>query len=103
MARALIFRRLEKLVSAQSWYDGGYRANIVAYTLSKLASLVAATGKSVDFQGIWQNQGISENLERTLTDIAEVVHTAILDTPEGIRNISEWAKKMVTFGVLSHS
>ena len=39
MARALIFRKTEKLVSEQSWYRGGYRANIVAYALAALAEV----------------------------------------------------------------
>src|SRR3546814_1335368 len=35
VARALIFRSCEKMVSAQPWYNGGYRANIVTYTLDR--------------------------------------------------------------------
>ena len=93
MARALIFRRLEKLISAQPWYEGGYRANIVAYTLSKLAQLVQESGKMVDFQSIWQNQKLSDELESALIEIAVATQTVILNTPEGMRNISEWAKK----------
>jgi len=93
IARALIFRRLEKLVSQQPWYDGGYRANIVAYTLSKLAQLVDSIGKAIDFQKIWQEQTLSPAFENTLVKIAKEVHTVILETPHGISNISEWAKK----------
>ncbi len=93
MARALIFRRLEKLVSAQPWYEGGYRANIVAYTLSKLSDLVHKSGKVVDFQLIWQSQKLSTEFESALIEIASLVQAAILDTPSGMRNISEWAKK----------
>ena len=33
VARGIIFRATERIVSAQPWYNGGYRANIVAYTL----------------------------------------------------------------------
>ena len=98
MARAMIFRRCEKLVSAQPWYEGGYRANIVAYTLSKFADLVQKTGKSVDFQRIWDEQKVSDELLTTLAEIAESVQEAILNTPEGMRNISEWAKKETCWG-----
>lgn len=93
MARALIFRRCEKLISAQPWYEGGYRANIVAYTLSKFADIVQKTGKAVDFQKIWIEQSISDALVEALTVIAKPVQEAILNTPDGMRNISEWAKK----------
>ena len=30
IAKAIVFKSTERLVSAQSWYQGGYRANIVA-------------------------------------------------------------------------
>src|SRR5262249_15245596 len=36
IARAIIFRSTEKLVSEQPWYNGGYRANIVAYAIASL-------------------------------------------------------------------
>jgi AIPR protein/Abortive infection phage resistance protein N-terminal domain len=93
MARALLFRRLEKLVSQQDWYDGGYRANIVAYSISKLAHLIMKTGKVLDFGRIWQEQKLPGALEDALLKVAGVVHKNILATPDGIRNISEWAKK----------
>ena len=64
---------MEKLVSAQPWYDGGYRANIVAYALSKLADLVAATGQSIDFEKIWQEQKVSDELEQTMIDVTRRV------------------------------
>ena len=34
IARAIIFKRTEKIISEQRWYAGGYRANIVAYTIA---------------------------------------------------------------------
>lgn len=37
IARGILFRTTE-LVSEQPWYNGGYRANIVAYTLSMFAA-----------------------------------------------------------------
>lgn len=37
VAKIIIFKALEKLVSNAKWYDGGYRAQIVAYTLSYLS------------------------------------------------------------------
>lgn len=93
MARALIFKRTEKLVSSAVWYEGGYRANIVAYTIAKLAELVRLTGKSVDFLSVWENQKLSPAMEEAIVQIAEATHPAILETPPGMRNISEWAKK----------
>ena len=45
--KAIILRRTEKLVSEQTWYQGGYRANIVTYyflTQFLLIVIVLATG-----------------------------------------------------------
>jgi LmbE family N-acetylglucosaminyl deacetylase len=33
IARAIVFKRAEKIISEQKWYGGGYRANIVAYSV----------------------------------------------------------------------
>lgn len=93
IARAIIFRQLEKLVSKQPWY-GGYRANIVAYTISKLAMLVSKTKKSVDFEKIWREQKLDTAFENALIEIAEKIRKVIIDTPSEISNISEWAKKL---------
>ena len=93
IAKAIVFRSTEKIVSNQSWYQGGYRANIVAYTIAKLANEVARMKKSVDFESIWKHQAISESMERTLAEVGEVVQAELLHPPTGIKNVSEWAKK----------
>ena len=40
VGRVILFRSLERLVSAQPWYSGGYRANVVAYAMAKLAKMI---------------------------------------------------------------
>lgn len=92
VARALIFRACEKLVSAQPWY-GGYRANIVAYTLALISEIVRRQGKSMDYGRIWNVQGINRTLEDALVPIAKAVNDEIIKPPAGISNISEWCKK----------
>lgn len=95
VARAIVFRRLEKLVSSQDWYEGGYRANVVAYGIARLALAVQAEKKSVDFEAIWTRQGMSEAMEAMLLAVAELMHRVLLEPPEGVRNISEYAKREV--------
>ena len=36
IAKAIIFRDMERLVPQQTWYESGYRANIVAYAIAKV-------------------------------------------------------------------
>ena len=40
VVKAMLFLKAEELVSKQSWYQGGYRANIVAYAIAKFAHLI---------------------------------------------------------------
>jgi AIPR protein len=93
VARGLIFRATEKLVSAQPWYNGGYRANIVAYSLAVLSEITKRHKKSLDFLRIWNAQGINGTLEQALIVIATAVNADIVKPTQGISNISEWCKK----------
>lgn len=93
VAKAIVFRSTEKLVSRQPWYEGGYRANIVAYAIAKLAHEVSAIKRSVDFQAIWRQQSISKAMETALAQIAHEVCGVLTSPPDGIRNVTEWAKK----------
>ena len=93
VARAIVFRAVEKLVSAQPWYNGGYRANIVAYSIAIIGELARRADKNIDFGKIWDIQGVPEPLEEALTQAAKYVNDDIIHPPEGISNISEWCKK----------
>ncbi len=93
VARALIFRAAERLVSAQTWYNGGYRANIVAYTLAVLSEIIRRQGKAIDFVKIWNIQAVNETLEAAIAVVAKAVNDVVIKPPLGISNISEWCKK----------
>jgi len=93
IAKAILFRRTEKLVMQQPWYEGGYRANIVTYTLALLAKKVEQTGNVMCFEEIWKKQALSDATESQIAELASVVHSTITDTPENVSNISEWCKK----------
>jgi hypothetical protein len=93
IARGIIFRAAERIVSAQPWYNNGYRANIVAYTLAVLSELTRRQEKSLDFQRIWNAQAISPVLESTIAVVASRVNDDLMHPMQGISNISEWAKR----------
>lgn len=93
IARAIVFRHTEKLVSSQSWYNGGYRANIVAYAISLINECSKRKKKHIDFISIWDNQSIPQYLSDALAISAKYVHEDISQPPAGISNISEWCKK----------
>jgi hypothetical protein len=93
IGRAIVFRATEKLVSDQPWYNGGYRANIVAYTLAMLGELAKRKSCSLDYNKLWSAQSMGDALTEALEIISTEVNEDIIQPPAGISNISEWCKK----------
>jgi|TARA_Y100000815_G_C13334872_1_gene497432 hypothetical protein len=101
IAKAIIFRRLEKLVSAQDWYEGGYRANIVTYAIAKVAHDTRENEKVVDLSRIWRSQAVPSALEEALLVAAAEAQEIITNPPDGVRNMSEWAKTQACWKAFS--
>lgn len=93
VAKAIVFKSTERIVSDQPWYQGGYRANIVAYTIAKLAHDVADLNRAVDFEAIWKQQSPGSTLDDAVAVAAARVHEVLVQPPAGISNVTEWAKK----------
>jgi len=87
IAKTILFRRTEKLVQAQQY--GGYRANIVTYTL---AFLSYKTAQRIDLDSIWKKQSLTHALEKNIITVSQFVHEMITNPPGGA-NIGEWCKK----------
>ncbi len=75
IAKAILYKRLEKLVDKAPWYPkgSGFRQGIVSYTISLLSYLiqVQTSGGSLNFKKIWMEQKLSPLLEEELLRIAE--------------------------------
>ena len=87
IAKAILFRRTEKLVQQQQY--GGYRANIVTYTIAYLSHV---TGQRIDLEAIWKNQSLTPALEENIVEVSKFVQQMIVNPPSGA-NIGEWCKK----------
>lgn len=87
IAKAIMFRRTEKLVSQQKY--GGYRANIVTYTL---AFLSYKTAQRIDLERIWKEQALTEALEKEIVEVSKFIQQTIVNSPGGA-NVGEWCKK----------
>lgn len=74
-------------------YQGGFRANIVAYAIARISHHVEKTKRAVDFEAIWRRQAPGPMLRETIAVVAERVHDVLVEPPEGMRNVTEWAKK----------
>lgn len=101
VAKAIVFRTLERLVPAQNWYAGGYRANIVTYAIAKVVHDAQSLGLALDLDAVWRMQRVHVELERALLAAAEVANRVITNPQGGVRNMSEWAKKQACWSVLS--
>ncbi|AGH85992.1 MULTISPECIES: AIPR family protein [Ralstonia solanacearum species complex] len=93
VARGLIFRATERIVSAQPWYNGGYRANIVAYTIAVLSEIARQRKACIDFLRIWNAQEVAPLLESVLATVSGEVNKDVTTPPTGISNVSEWCKR----------
>jgi len=91
IAKAILFRFLDKKIMQQNWY-GGYKANIVTYSLAKFSYMVEKAGFQFDYDKLWKEQKPSPIISRQLLLIAEKINDIIQDTPEGVTNVTEWCK-----------
>jgi hypothetical protein len=86
-AKAILFRRAEKIIGAMKY--GGYRANIVTYTL---AYLCHATEGRLNLDAIWKTQDISPALQKAIQSVSKHVHAYIIEPPGGA-NVTQWCKR----------
>jgi len=93
VARAIIFRYTEQLVKRQSWFLGGYRANIVTYAIAAIGEVSRRCGGELHWQRIWQSQEVFPSLDASFVLATKFVNDYIMTPPSGISNISEWSKK----------
>jgi len=87
VAKAILFRRAERMVSQQQF--GGYRANIVTYTLAYISN---AASQQIDLDAIWDDQDLTPALSDAIESISHEVREVLLDGP-GSGNVTEWCKK----------
>jgi hypothetical protein len=87
VARCILFKETERIVSKQKF--GGYRANIVTYTL---ACLSHQTAKRIDIGAIWASQALSPAIRNFIELLCHYAHKHITKPPGG-QNVTEWCKK----------
>lgn len=102
IAKGIIFRWLETEVPRQPWYEGGYRANIVTYTIAKLFHDTTDEKQVLDLDAIWRQQALPNPLQRALLSVAAEAHDVITKPPTGVRNMSEWAKQQACWNAMKN-
>ena len=95
VALVILFKHLESLIPKQPWYEQGYRANIVTYSLALLHRLVRKQFKDMelDLQSIWLRQSVPGILTSALEQISEQVFYKITDPNRPTINVTQWCKR----------
>ncbi|MGW9413091.1 AIPR family protein [Arthrobacter cupressi] len=97
VAKGLLFEQIRSGVAKADWYrdEPGYLANIVAYSVAKLAHMVAtlARGRQMDFDRIWQHQSVPQPVLDAALQVARRVRHVLTDPRRPVLNVTEWAKR----------
>lgn len=97
IAKAILFRRVEKIVSASDWYKTvkSYRANVVTYSIALLRLLIKKYDDNLelDLMRIWNEQDLYYELVKTLEDLTKVVFYKLTSNDRETDNVTQWAKR----------
>ncbi len=102
IAKAIIFKNVEKIISNQEWYieKKGYRAEMVGYVISKLVFDIQNKNKKIDLLEIWKNQNLDESLNSQIEIVSKVVFDHFYNEKRPVANIREYAKKEICWSKL---
>ena len=95
VALTILFKHLEALIPKQPWYEQGYRANIVTYSIALLHRLIKKQFKNMDLdlQSIWLRQSVPDVVTKALEAISKQVFLKITDPARQTINVTQWCKR----------
>ena len=95
VAKAILFNTVRSEVARQDWYQAGYLANIVTYTIAKMAEVVADKGQKAEFNfdAVWQQQAVSQPTLDFAMAIAVRAMAVLTANERPVANVTEWAKR----------
>ncbi|WP_312813780.1 AIPR family protein [Sedimentibacter sp.] len=91
----IIYRTLEKAIPKQTWYESGYRANIIVYSISFLHYKIQEQfhDMTLDLGAIWSKQSLSDEFAQLMLDVAKHIFECITDDSRPVMNVTEWCKR----------
>lgn len=91
----ILYKKLDQIVKHASWYEMGYKAQVVTYALSYLFFQIVrkCPDRVFDFKSVWNQQNISHSTELTLEMIAEAMFYHLVSEKREVQNVTEWAKR----------
>lgn len=95
VAQAILFKTTDKIVPQQPWYQHGYKANIVTYTVAKLSEALdqQCHDQTLNLRQIWARQSLPGNLRQALATVARAMFDVIVNPDSAFQNVTEWCKK----------
>lgn len=108
VAKGLLFESVRSAIAKAEWYQKGYLANYVTYTLAKLAYEVGrqARGRAFDLDQIWSDQSVPQTVIDECLEIGKRVQAILTSDARPVQNVTEWAKKeacWITVQAVDHS
>lgn len=91
----LMFQYLEHLIPKQEWYEGGYRANIIYYTIALYHKLILDqfNNKDLDLMTVWGKQEVPDIIGRDLIRLSKIVCERLTSTERKVINVTQWCKR----------
>ncbi len=95
IAKVILFKTVDEMVANASWYNvGGYKLNIVPYTISKIINAIP-NGLDVDWMKIWNKQSLYPSFVREIEMVSKITNDFIQNS-NGII-VTEYCKKADTW------
>ena len=95
VAKAILWKSCERIVTHQKF--GGYRANLVAYSVAKLSH---ATSQRLDLQWIWDQQATPPAVDDALEHLSHMAWDVLVNAAPPGANITEWAKRQTCWDAM---
>jgi hypothetical protein len=88
------------IVSSQAWYDGSYRANVVAYSIAWFFEQIEEKfGKErvFNYHKIWDKQTIDDDLCELFKELTSYIYYYLINDKDGrtTTNVTQWCKREI--------
>ena len=105
VARAILFRETELIVSSQPWYrpGGSIRSYIVYYSLACLGEMAKRCNRSIPFMSVWNQQEVPSVLRNAIATCASFINEHVEQPVDSLPRDSEWFKKDICWTTLTNN
>lgn len=95
VALTIMFEYLASFIPKQKWYEGGYRANVITYSVALFHRLIMKQypGRDLDLVLIWNKQELPYPVQEALGAISKEVFYKITDERRPVINVTQWCKR----------